>query len=247
MRTNTIMLAALVALAGCSSNAGPGSGSATIAAAEGGTITLGSGATISIGPGALAEDTEVSVSFQTISDYEPLEDAIDEVAVLEPAGTALETPATIVFDPRASFDVSSRARLFQFFDGAWVRPELGNVELRSDGTIAASVYWFAPTAVVIEPVEELPPLAATTVQVTVLSDGAPLAGVPVQLWTSFEMMVGTDTSDASGVVRFADVAPGDYFAVATPGAGFCGAADSSFTKVDGVAGLVELAFTSGCD
>lgn len=247
MRTNTVIFAAIMAIAGCSSGTGPGSGSELITAAEGGSITLGGGAVVTIAPGALAEDTDVSVSFETLSDFGPLDDALNEVAVLEPAGTVLESPATIVFTPSASFDVSSRARLYQFFDGAWVRPEVGSVELRSDGTIAASVSWFAPTAVTIEEIADPPPLAATTVQVTVVADGAAAAGIPVQLWTAFEEMIGTEMTDAAGVVRFADVSAGDYFAVVSAGGGLCGTGEQSFTKVDGTASQLDFAFFSACD
>jgi hypothetical protein len=205
-----------------------------ISASSGGSVSLGDGTAIEIPAGALAADTEVTLSLQSAGDFPTLEDAIGVVAVLEPAGTSLSTPATLVVKPDETLDPGLPGRVYVLANETWLQPEISFAQVRADGTLAAEVYGFEPIAFTVDRDAPLGP----AVSVTVDGAGQPLAGVEVQLWTANETLLTTRPTDSLGNVRFVDLSPGGYFAVATPGADWCGSGDQTFTiEADEVASV----------
>lgn len=199
MKRLILLFALLLALPmGCSDAAGN-----LIQASEGGSVSSGTHS-VEIPAGSLTEDTEVSIATADITTVGALENARDNILLLEPEGTRLETAATVEID--ASFidaDATQQVRIFQFGDGEWIPQESSET---SGGGRSVSVTYFAPLAVVVED-------AASTgsIRGTLIWNGS---GDPV---TEQELILNgegvTDlstTTDAEGVFSFAELEPGTY-------------------------------------
>ncbi|MFH2008990.1 MAG: SpaA isopeptide-forming pilin-related protein [bacterium] len=210
--TRIFALAVALGVAGfavaCGDDGNSNPSSALIVASQGGTVSIdGDETAISIPAGALSQDTEIGLSYATLSDYGTLEHAHSRVLVMEPAGTQLSTPATVVFDPGApAVSASQVVTVYQYVDGGWYGAQSGQVV--SGGLISVTVDYLAPLAVVALD----PPLDPTgTIQGSVfhIYTEEPLEGY------SFVLMDGsteidTATSDAEGVFTFTEVVVGTY-------------------------------------
>jgi hypothetical protein len=182
-----------------------------ISASEGGTISLSDSSTkITFPAGAVTEDMEITMATASVSDFAALEDARKDVLQFDPE-MVLASPAVIEWN-LSDVESSSRVHLMQFVDGDWRRPEISGVEIGSGGIALASVYQVAPTALVVTETTT----ASLKIQGSVVHiyTQAPLPGVEFQLWTSFEQMVASTSSDQSGAFSFDNVAPGSYFVLA---------------------------------
>jgi len=192
----------LLSLAGCSSSA-----SGLITAAEGGVVSSDA-AELTVPAMALASDTEVTVETASISDYPELENARSEVVRLEPEGTVLETPATVVV--RADLiDAAPGARVtihqLRDIDGVRAWRAVESVYDSETGDAEAYVTTFAPLGVVVEEVG-----ATATVRGTLTwSSGDPADGAPVELRDG-DTVVHSTSTDATGAFTFTDVEPGSY-------------------------------------
>jgi len=192
----------LLSLAGCSSSA-----SGLITAAEGGTVRSDA-AELTVPAMALGSDTEVTVDTASASDYPALENARGEVVRLQPEGTVLETPATVVVRsgligaaPGASVSIHQLREI----DGVRVWRPVESVYDSETGDAEAYVSTFAPLGVVVTE-------AAATGAVTGTlrwGTGDPADGAPVELRAGDEVVSST-TTDATGAFSFTDVEPGSY-------------------------------------
>lgn len=192
----------LLSLAGCSS-----SSSGLITAAEGGVVRTDA-AEVTVPAMALAADTEVTVETASASDYPDLVNGRAEVVRLEPEGTVLETPATVIVrsdliaaEPGASVTIHQ----LRDIDGerAW-RP-VESVYDSETGDAEAYVDVFAPLGVAVQAAASTGTVRGTLTW----GSGDPADGAPIELRT-VDGTVGTATTDAAGAFTFTDVEPGTY-------------------------------------
>lgn len=239
-------LALTLGLGACGSDSGGQSTASLISASEGGTISLSDSTKITFPAGAVAEDVEMTMSIAAVSDFAALEDARKDVLQFDPE-MVLASSAQIELD-LSDVDSTSTVHLMQFIDGLWLRPEVSTVEIGSGGIAFASVIQLAPTALVVT--------EATTGSLNIQGSVVhiytqdPLPGIEFQLWTSFEQMVGTASSDSSGGFSFDNVAPGSYFVLAqvTPENNCFNDPTEKTLTVPGNEDKVEFAFVPGpCD
>jgi len=192
----------VLSLAGCSSAA-----SGLITAAEGGVVRSDA-AELTVPAMSLAADTEITVDTASASDYPALENGRPEVVRLQPEGTVLETPATVVVrSDLIDAAPGSRVSIHQLrdIDGVRAWRAVESVFDSETGEAEAYVTTFAPLGIVVEAV------AATATVTGTLSwgSGDPADGAPVELRQG-ETVVATATTDAAGAFTFADVEPGAY-------------------------------------
>jgi hypothetical protein len=186
----------LAAVAGCGGGGGGGT-TETIRAAEGGTVEIPDREVrVGIPPNALMSDTDVSLEVDAIGGYPALADAIDEVLVLEPAGTVLEVAASVTWKPAGvELDGSEQLRAYQLEDGAWraleARPEVG-----SGGVVSTTVVRFAPIALTVV---EAPPPGSAEVRGMVIHGYTeePYPGLELELLQDGRE-IETATTDADG-------------------------------------------------
>lgn len=193
-----IALTGLLALAACSNET---SGGAIIVAAEGGTVTT-SAVDVSIPAASLAEDTEISIVTSSSSEELPELEGLRLLVELEPRGTVLETPASVVI--RASeigAGEGESVAVYQLLDG-WLPVEHSE---RSGGDLEVPVTRFEPIGVVVR---EAPSGGAIDGTIA-WGDGMPVDGAPIELWMG-DTMVSTTSSDANGAFSFADLESGSY-------------------------------------
>ncbi len=229
-----------LAAGGCGADE-PTMGSQLITAAEGGTLVTDD-AELSVPAAALGEDTTVTLLVDGASGYPALEDGLDRVVVLEPAGVVLAQPASIVF---AGGDVSAAAtvRAHQLVDGEWAAVETATASREEDGRVRLRVGRFGVYGVTaVEPVQGEP-----TVRVTATLDDAPLAEARVTLWTALEQQLGETTTGADGQAVFElELEAGEYFITVERPADTCGEGFSSFTYAPGTPVSVSVGFSRAC-
>ena len=117
-----------------------------ITASAGGELSI-SGATIDIPAGALSEDTELTVSEGSISDYPALEGADNRVLEFDPP-VSLSGLATIRIRPKQAIPADGSAFIRIFTDGVWITPDVSSVVI--DGEIDTALPFLAPVAVVVQ-------------------------------------------------------------------------------------------------
>lgn len=178
----------------------------TIVASEGGSVTADSHA-VTIPAGSLAADTEVTLSTAPASDYPALAGSLASVLLLEPEGTVLELPASVVIEDgflgvgsEASVSVWQLSRV----DGERWTPIESSRDAGS-GDVTVSVTRFAPLAVTVTEA----PSGSSIVGTLSWGDGTPVDGAPVQLAQGGSVLT-TATTGADGSFAFADLTPGDY-------------------------------------
>jgi hypothetical protein len=202
-------LIAALALAACGGSSGDDSTSEMIEAATGGTIDLDDGSSVTIPPNALTEDTEVTVSIASLSDYGDLEHGRNKVLSLAPEGLVLEVPASIVLDPGGEALAGDElVDLYQFVDGLWRQPEVSGVEIGSGGTISATVIVFAPTGITVrEPPQG--PTGAVDGSVFHYYTEQPLPGLTVRV-VDGEQTIDSTTTDSNGAFSFEAIPVGAH-------------------------------------
>jgi hypothetical protein len=148
MTAFTLVLA-VAGLAACGDNGEPSGNAVLIIAAQGGTVTMDGDETgISIPANALAADAEISISYGNLSDYGALENGLSRVLVMEPAGTTLQTPATVLLDPGTTIGADKVVFVRQWMDGGWYGTQEASVV--SGGLVSTTVSFLAPLAIVVE-------------------------------------------------------------------------------------------------
>jgi len=202
--TNVITLIAVFALSACSNESG---GSGLVTVATGGTVLAGSHS-VSIPPASLAADTEVVLQTGNLADYAPLEGASAQVLELLPAGTVLETPATVTIgSDLVGLDEGETVSIHQYrsVDGEsfWAPMEF---ELQSGGSAAVPVTVFAPLAVVVQAASSMSTVQGT---LTWAGDGSPVSGATLELWQG-SVMLTTATTSETGTYSFEGLEAGSY-------------------------------------
>jgi hypothetical protein len=182
-----------------------------ILAATGGTVAMkGDETSLSIPANALAADTEVTLSYGELSDYGALTDARSRVVVLEPAGTLLSSPASLLIDPGApAIGAEQIVTVYQWVDGVdggWSSPRAA--EVVSLGLVSTTVNRLAPLAIVVEdPVAG--PTGTISGMVIHMYTEQPLEGMSFTL-LSGATEVDSAVSDAQGGFEFTEVPVGTY-------------------------------------
>ena len=104
-----------------------------ITTSEGGTLDLGE-ATVEIPANALSEDTEITLSFGSVADFGPLENARSVVVVFDPPSTLSEM-AQITIDPGTPAATPNQyAILYQYGDGEWIGVDASTI-INADGMV----------------------------------------------------------------------------------------------------------------
>jgi hypothetical protein len=187
-------------------------GATVIKATEGGTVRIGSSETrLEVPPNSLGMDTEIVATLDTPASYPAIE-GLREVLVLEPAGTALEIPATLVWKPSGdALDGTEELALRELVDGAWAPLDV-SVGVGSGGLATTTVGRLGTLGLTVRPA----PVGGGTISGTVrhIYTEEPLAGVSFTLYTATETMVGTAVSGADGTFSFSGLAAGSYLVVA---------------------------------
>jgi hypothetical protein len=187
--------------------------SSLISATAGGTVRIGTSETrLEVPPNSLSMDTEIIATVDEPAGY-PAREGLREVLVLEPAGTALEIPANLMWKPAgAALGGTDRLTLVELVDGGWQAREV-SVTVGSGGIVSTTVGRLGTYGLAVQPA----PMGDTgTIQGSVLHiyTEAPLPGIGITLYEQTERMVGTATSGSDGSFSFADVPVGSYFLVA---------------------------------
>jgi hypothetical protein len=186
---------------------------AVISATAGGTVRIGTSETrLEVPPNSLAMDTEIVATIDEPAGY-PAQEGLREVLVLEPAGTALEIPATLMWKPAGdALTGTERLSLLELVDGAWL-PRDVSVTVGSGGVVSTTVGRLGTYGLAVRPAPmgETGTIAGSVIHIYT---EAPLPGIRVTLYEQTERMVGTATSASDGTFSFADVPVGSYFLVA---------------------------------
>lgn len=118
--TALTLVLAVAGLPACSDNGEPNGNAVLIIAAQGGSVAMDGDETgISIPANALTTDTEISISYGSLSDFGVLDNGLPRVLVMEPAGTTLQTPATVLLDPGSVIGTDKVVSVRQWMDGGW--------------------------------------------------------------------------------------------------------------------------------
>jgi len=198
---------AVAGLPACGDNGDPSGNAVLIIAAQGGSVTMDGDETgISIPANALAADTEISISYGSLSDYGALTDGLPRVLVMEPAGTTLQTPATVLVDPGSVIGADKVVSVRQWMDGGWYGTQEATVV--SGGLVSTTVTFLAPMAIVVE---DAPVGPTGTVSGSVIHyyTEQPLEGITFELLDG-TTVVDTAVSGADGLFSFTEVPVGSY-------------------------------------
>lgn len=205
---SALTLALVMTLAaGCGDSGEPSGDAVLITAAQGGTVSMnGDETAISIPANALAADTEIAISYGSLADYGALDNGLSRVLVLEPAGTALEIPASVLVDPGVTIGADQTVSVRQWMDGGWYGTQ--SAEVVSGGLVSTTVSYLAPLAIVVQDAPQ-GPIGTISGMVMHYYTEAPLEGI------SFDLLDGTTVvdsavSDAAGTFSFSDVPVGSY-------------------------------------
>lgn len=209
-RSLATLLGIALSTAACGSS-GDSSASVLIEASEGGVIVLDDDvARLEIPANALSEDTEITVSLASSSEFAALASARDRILVIEPDGVPLGLPATVMLAPGgALIAVDEVVSIAQLVDGSWVVPD-GAAAARSETgeRVTAAISVLAPVAVVVrDPVVEG---QAGRIEGWVLNydDEQPLPDVTFRLRDVGGAELGVAVSDDDGGFAFEDVPVG---------------------------------------
>jgi len=198
---------AVAGLAACGDNGEPNGNAVFIVAAQGGTVTMDGDETgISIPANALAADTEIAISYGSLADYGALENGLSRVLIMEPAGTSLQTPATVLIDPGMTIGVDKVVSVRQWSDGGWYGSQQASVV--SGGLVSTTVTFLAPLAIVVEDAVQGPTGTVSGMVLHIYTE-APLEGITFEL-LSGATVVDTAVSDAAGLFTFTEVPVGSY-------------------------------------
>jgi hypothetical protein len=204
IRLRGILIASLaLAAVACGDDRGTGEGTLVVAE-EGGTVVAPT-FELSIPAMALPTDTTISLETAQASDYPALEGSLPEVLRIEPEGTVLELPATIVIDSDfIGAETGDIVSVSQLVDGVWSPRESANVS----GGVSVSVTVFAPIAVALRAIE-IPTNGEIRGTVS-WGEGTPAGGAPVQLLRGETLVTSTYADTTTGAFSFADLEPGTY-------------------------------------
>ena len=195
------VLFAFALLLGACSESGPTT--TVINSAEGGTVASATH-TIDIPALSLASDTEVTLDMPAADAYPPVPGDRSVILTIEPEGTVLEIPATLVIHgSQIGASADETVAVYRLVDGAWAPREFSrDVET---GDITTSITVFGPIGIGISA-----PVAGTTLQGTIAwGDGTPVADAPIQLYQG-DTLVQETTSNAEGLYRFEGLEAGTY-------------------------------------
>ncbi len=205
-----LALALVVGVSGltaCKDNGEPSGNTVLITASQGGTVSMdGDETTLSIPANALAADTEIAVSYGSLADYGALENGLTRVLVLEPGGTALEVPATLLLDPGTTIGADKVVSVRQWMDGGWYGTQQAQVV--SGGLVSTTVSYLAPLAVVVEDAT-VGPTGTVSGSILHLYTEAPFEGISLDLLYA-DYVVDTAVTDAAGHYSFTEVPTGTY-------------------------------------
>lgn len=198
---------AVAGLAACSDNGEPNGNGVLIIAAQGGTVSMDGDETgISIPANALTADTEIAISYGSLSDYGALENGLSRVLIMEPAGTSLATPATVLMDPGIVIGADKVVSVRQWMDGGWYGTQEASVV--SGGLVSTTVSYLAPLAIVVEDAPQGPTGTISGMVLHIYTE-EPLEGITFELLDG-TTVVDTAVSGADGLFSFSEVPVGSY-------------------------------------
>ncbi len=205
--TTLAVVLAVAGVAACGDDGEPNGSDVLVIAAQGGTVSMDGDETgISIPANALAADTEIGISYGSLADYGALENGLSRVLVMEPAGTTLQTPATVLMDPGTVIGADKVVSVRQWMDGGWYGTQEASVV--SGGLVSTTVSFLAPLAVVVEDAP-VGPTGTIAGMVLHIYTEAPLEGITFELLDG-TTVVDTAVSGADGLFSFTEVPVGSY-------------------------------------
>lgn len=194
----TVLTAAALFTGGC----GDTRASSVIVATEGGTVVVDSTQVV-IPAGSLVADTEVAVMVGGVGELPALE-GLRTVVRLEPEGTALETPASVVVsgDTIAAAD-GQVVGAWQIVDGGWAPREHAVDPVTGDVTVP--VTYFSPVGITVRDA----PAGGTIEGTLAWGTGELVAAAPVQLYLG-DALVAETTTGTNGDFSFTGLDSGTY-------------------------------------
>lgn len=192
---------------------GPTGGSTLITAAGGGTVTVADTETqLAVPAGAFATDTEVVLSVESPAGY-PAEEGLREVIAMSPAGTVLEAPATLNWQPSGVPLTGSEAlTLLRFVDDVWI-PVDASVTVGSGGIASTQITTLQTYGLRVS----TPPVGSVgniSGNVLHIYTEEPLAGIALRLVGPSEVTVDSTVSGSDGSFSFSEIPVGSYSLIA---------------------------------